>query len=377
MIDDHEIRESENMLEMIPPDESQQIQHIVELTLKQLQMRYLGRAQVRRGVHAKDHGCVTATFEVLPDIEENLRQGIFARPGKVFSAIVRFSNAATLVTPDSKFDANGNTPSHGSRGMAIKLLGVEGSMLTPPHGAPTQDFLMINQPVFAFANVEDYEVLSRVLVDNNDKPDMFFKERLSPPTDPAAQLRAKKTLEIVGRIKSASVTANPPAYQQPAASPVDNDYFSASVFAFGPNQVMRFRVVPTFRSPAEPNISDPNYLRTGLVNRLRDKTAGEVVFHFEVRARTNDSIDPEADIENASMDWDDSETSKYMHVATLTIPLQEFDSPEMHLKCERLVFTPWHCLEAHRPLGGINRLRRAVYEASARFRNLPKEPASD
>lgn len=31
-------------------------------------------------------------------------------------------------------------------------------------------------------------------------------------------------------------------------------------------------------------------------------------------------------------------------------------------------FNPWHCIAAHRPLGAIQRVRRAVYAASARFR---------
>lgn len=96
------------MLENIPADESQQIEHIVQLTMQQLQMRYPGDKRVLRGVHVKDHGCVTATFEVLPDIAENLRQGVFAQPGKKYSALVRFSNASTLVTPDSSPGKTGN-----------------------------------------------------------------------------------------------------------------------------------------------------------------------------------------------------------------------------------------------------------------------------
>ena len=195
-------------------------------------------------------------------------------------------------------------------------------------------------------------------------------------TPPSIQKQhAAETLGIVKRIKSTSTTTDPKAFQVPPASPVDNNYFSASAFLLGPDQVMRFRVRPVFRSTAEPNVTDPNYLRAALVKRLSDCKAGDVVFHFEVHVRPASSIDPDQDIENASHLWEETSTS-YWHVATLTIPLQEFDTTELRERCERLVFTPWHCLEAHRPLGGINRLRRAVYEASAKFRNLPKEPAA-
>ena len=45
-------------------------------------------------------------------------------------------------------------------------------------------------------------------------------------------------------------------------------------------------------------------------------------------------------------------------------------------QCERLVFTPWHSLAAHQPIGSINRLRKAVYEASAQHRLRQPEDAA-
>jgi hypothetical protein len=54
-------------------------------------------------------------------------------------------------------------------------------------------------------------------------------------------------------------------------------------------------------------------------------------------------------------------------VATLTIAAQDVDSPEgraLAAQCEAMAFSPWNALAEHRPLGGINRLRRAVYLAS-------------
>ncbi len=109
-----------------------------------------------------------------------------------------------------------------------------------------------------------------------------------------------------------------------------------------------------------------------IIKRLRDSSRGSVVFNFEIQVRQQSEIDPERDIENASRDWSDP----WHAVARITIPLQDIESPEKRLQSERLFFTPWHGLEAHRPVGGLNRLRRAVYEASAQFRNLPKESFS-
>ena len=63
-----------------------------------------------------------------------------------------------------------------------------------------------------------------------------------------------------------------------------------------------------------------------------------------------------------------------MTVATITIPPQDIDSAERRALCEDLIFSPWHGLVEHRPLGGINRLRREVYLASARLRHAQPTP---
>lgn len=53
--------------------------------------------------------------------------------------------------------------------------------------------------------------------------------------------------------------------------------------------------------------------------------------------------------------------SPFVTVATLKVPPQDFDSREQNLFCDNLSYNPWHALPEHRPLGGINRLRQAVY----------------
>lgn len=366
-------------VEKIPEGEAEAISRIAELTLAQLRRRYSAGPAFRRAVHAKGHACVTARFDVLSDLPEPLCHGVFAVPGRTYPAHIRFSNADVLDRRDSTPGTDGGLPVHGSRGMAVKLTGVDGPALesdTPP-GALTQDFLMVNQPVFAFANVEDYEVLSRVLANSpDDDARGFFSERLPPrgtPPSTPAHFRALRTAQIVGRVRSASLTdPRLPAFQPPPASPVDNAYFGAAPFLLGPDQVMRFRVRPVAPSLEEPDPTDENYLRSGLLRRLRDASKGDVEFHFEVQVRGARDIDPERDIEDASTEWAEPD---FQHVATIAIPLQEFDSDEQRAQCERLVFTPWNGLEAHRPLGGINRMRRTIYQTSAGLRNASQTPA--
>jgi hypothetical protein len=56
-------------------------------------------------------------------------------------------------------------------------------------------------------------------------------------------------------------------------------------------------------------------------------------------------------------------------VADVHIPAQQFDTPARNAFCENLSFTPWHAHEDHRPLGGLNRIRKAVYEEIAAYRH--------
>ncbi len=55
--------------------------------------------------------------------------------------------------------------------------------------------------------------------------------------------------------------------------------------------------------------------------------------------------------------------------ATLTVPRKvSWSGADTIAEEDRLAFSVWHGLEAHRPLGSINRARQAAYDMSAKFR---------
>jgi hypothetical protein len=58
-----------------------------------------------------------------------------------------------------------------------------------------------------------------------------------------------------------------------------------------------------------------------------------------------------------------------VRVARIRIPPQVFDTPAQNVYAENLSFTPWHALPQHRPIGGINRARKSVYEAAQKLRH--------
>jgi hypothetical protein len=99
-----------------------------------------------------------------------------------------------------------------------------------------------------------------------------------------------------------------------------------------------------------------------MVNQLASRNA---VFDFAVQFQ----IDPnKMPIEDPGITWDET-LSPFRRVATLTIPAQTFDTPERREFGDNLSFNPWRCLPEHRPLGGISRARRQVYEALSKFRH--------
>ncbi len=57
-----------------------------------------------------------------------------------------------------------------------------------------------------------------------------------------------------------------------------------------------------------------------------------------------------------------------VRLGRIEIPKQDFLTPDRQYECEHMMFNPWNCLEQHRPLGSINRMRLAVYLASLQLR---------
>jgi hypothetical protein len=87
-------------------------------------------------------------------------------------------------------------------------------------------------------------------------------------------------------------------------------------------------------------------------------------FDFSIQLQSDSKKMP---IEDASVLWKES-LSPFVPVATLRVPIQNFDTSERNQQGENMRFSPWHCLATHRPLGSINRARRLVYHAISELR---------
>jgi hypothetical protein len=106
----------------------------------------------------------------------------------------------------------------------------------------------------------------------------------------------------------------------------------------------------------------PDAIREAVVEFFKTQSA---VWDIQVQLCTNLETMP---IEDTSVTWPET-ASPYKSVARLHMPAQDaWRADTVELVDERLSFSAWHALAAHRPLGGVMRVRRAVYTAAALFR---------
>jgi hypothetical protein len=285
--------------------------------------------------------------------------GVF-QPGKEYQAWIRFSSGNGRLQSDTEKDA---------RGMAVKLMNVPGDkMLESKYGSQdmTQDFLMINFPQFFLDTLEEYQVFARAQTDDKQF-DYFIPNKLNPFTIRWKQLWIG--LGVLGERPLDRLTLNP-LYEH---------YHSMTPYALGVEPVG-----PEPRSPinavkhsaeavsctdleSSPKIvgrqaqSADNFLRDNLNLHLQQADA---CFRFNLHLQ-----DPLADmpIEEPTVAWEGAEV---VHAATIVVPKQQFDSVQHNEFCEQMAFSPWHGLPAHRPLGAINRVRKAVYEEISLYRHM-------
>ncbi|MCH7931671.1 MAG: catalase [Proteobacteria bacterium] len=347
----------------IPPEEEAQIAEITRLTPDMQNIRALVQnGAVLRGVHPKSHGCVSATFTVNDDIDEQFRVGLFASPGKIFDAGVRFSNAAVSTGDDLALGGSGERE-NGSRGMAVKVRNVGGNVFIKDKNENNQDFLMINTPEFAFRNSRDYLRLTQALhaSENAFSPLAYF----GPTEDADFKVGIAATKKVI--------FAPPDGIKhRTVRNPLHVQYFGAAPFLFGEGGAMKFSAKPCDKEiPQKPftkiekDTLPKDYLRAALTETMKGNE--DVCLDFMIQVRGEKEVS-ELNIEDATTRWP-NELDNYKSVAQIIIEApQRPDTPEAIANCEAQVYTPWHSLKEHRPLGSINRLRRKVYKTSADHR---------
>ena len=334
-------------IETIEPDEAETIRGLEEQFKIILDTTSKDYGHGVRAVHAKGHGIARGTLLIHDNLPQELAQGLFATPG-THEAIFRLStNAGDIL--DDEIDL--------PRGLALKILDIEGDRLPESEGQQTQDFVLVNGPAFAAPTPKAFLKNLKLLAGTTDKAE-GGKKLLS-----GLFRAAEAALEAVGGQSSLLTTlggAKP-------VHPLGATYYSQTPYRFG-DYIAKFALVPV--STVLKDLADATIDASGRPDAIRENVREGLIeeggtWEFRVQLCTDAKAMP---IEDSTVVWDEKE-SPFRTVATLNVPPQIAwqDGVSQHIE-DKLAFSPWHGLAAHRPLGGINRARNDPYRFSSDYR---------
>jgi len=347
-------------VEVIEPDEPEVIEKLIAAMKQGGRLTRAKHGRSVRTAHAKAHALVRGELRVLEGLPEFLRQGLFATP-RTYPVVARLSHIPGDLDDDREVS--------GPRGLALKVIGVEGPKLPGHEGEVTQDLLLDTGKVFNAIGAKTF--LAQIAPVENIAP---WTPQAVKGVISAVTLASNKALHVLG-----ADSAVLDFFGHPFLHPLGETYYSQAPLRYG-DYIAKLSVTPD--SPelaalrgAKLEPKDYDGLRTAVVEFFRTHPA-----EFVVGVQLCTSLE-RMPVENANTEWPEAE-SPYQPVARLVLPAQDAYSPARQRSVdEQMAFSPAHGLVAHRPLGSLMRARMAVYEALGRARREEngqpvKEPRS-
>ena len=333
-------------MEVVDDNEGATNDGLIEALGKISQTTFEHSGHAIRSVHAKAHGVVHGELQVLDSLPPELAQGMFAKPA-TYPVAMRFS---TL--PGDILDDSVSTP----RGLAVKVIGVEGARLPGSETDTTQDFIMVNGPAFSAPTAAKFLGNLKMLAATTDKAEGLKK---------AASAIARSTEAMIEAFGGKSPTITTMGGQKQTHI-LGETFYSQVPILYG-EYVAKFSMSPIFDlsllTDAPIDTSNPNVLRD-VVSQFFATHGGE--WEFRIQLCTDLETMP---IEDATVVWPEDK-SPYIPVARLSVKSQDSWSAEgVAAVDESLAFSPWHGLAAHRPLGSVMRARNTTYTSSVKFRS--------
>ncbi|MGV0814680.1 catalase family protein [Mycolicibacterium boenickei] len=344
-------------LEQPKAGEAEDIEKIIKALHKNNERAYKKFKHGLRDAHAKSHAILRGELIVNPDLPDVLAQGMFAE-ARSYPVIARISTTSGLLRSDRN---------RGVRGLGIKAIGVHGerAMKDPKDESNvTQDFVLVTHEEFLFADAHAYRTLG-----------MLSATLLARLSDGALWAGS----ELLGALKKIGLPIPPnlAVFVAPNRPILGETFFSSAPIRYG-DYVARFKYEPT--SPEAKALADQTLPRNpgqdehrDLIMAFFEKHSAEYTFSVQLCLDTK-----EMPIEDATKPW----KSPYLPVAKVVFPEQNpYSALRRAYGDDVLSFNSWRGLEAHRPLGSINRLKLKVYEASSDFRheknNIARHEPSD
>jgi hypothetical protein len=334
-------------VEKVEIDEPETARKLAEAMLSISQKTYDDSGHATRAVHAKSHGLIEARFEVVDGLPPQLAQGLFARSA-TYDAVARFST-----TPGDFLHDSVSTP----RGMALKVIGVEGDRLPGSEDSRSQDFVMVNGKEFNSPSAKAFLLNLRGLALTTD--------RLEKTKEVVAKVArgVEAALEAVGT-ESALLKA---MGGNPHTHILGDSFFAQLPLRFG-DYIAKFSIVPVSENlkaytDAQLDASkDGDVIRHSVQHHFQTEGG---VWHLQVQLCANIEDMP---VEGVAA-WDEQK-SPFVTVAIITAdPQPAWNNARSLAIDDGMSFRPWNGLRDHQPLGSIMRMRKLAYEKSAMFRS--------
>ncbi len=340
-------------------DEDEVIEAIIASMRRESETTAARYQHAVRASHAKVSGVTVGELRVADGLPEELKQGLFSKAGN-YPVVVRFAQGPGELLKDS-------VSAH--RGMAIKVLGVDGERL-PGHASATQDFVLATGPVFPDPDAKGFLGSMKQLEVGTKAPELVK----------AAVSRTARALDSV--VKGVTGKSSPllDFFGHEPLHPLAEPYYSQAALRYG-DYVAKIAAFPASAGqealagetldPSE----DPDVFRKAVLHYLEGSGA---IFEIRVQLSTNLNDMP---VEDASKEWS-QEASPYRTVARLVLPAQDAGSAaRLAYADDVLSFQPGHGLAAHRPLGSLMRARLKTYPQLSKFRHErngvpPSEPTA-
>ena len=339
----------DSSVEQLEPDEAEVGQNLNDTMRKISETTLADEGRALRSVHAKPHGIVVGEMVVADGLPPVLAQGLFAKAGS-YPVVMRFS---TL--PGDLLDDSVSTP----RGLALKIIGVEGERLSGSEGDVTQDFVLVNGPAFGAPNAKAFLANLKMLAATTDKI-----EGVKKVMSGAMQGLQKLVIATSGKPNATIATLG----GQPETHILGDTFYSQVPVLYG-EYIVKLAVAPI--SPSLTALTDAPLEVNGKPDALRSAVTeffASTPATWEVRVQLCTDLET-TPVENAAKVWPEDK-SPYITVARITAQPQEtWTEGRKRAVDEGYSFSPWHGLAAHRPLGSVMRVRKAAYEMGKQFRS--------
>jgi hypothetical protein len=282
-----------------------------------------GQVPAERAVFRKVHGVAHGRFEPLESVPAAWRVGFLAPDG--LDAWVRFSSDASPTTADL-----GTT-----LGIGVKLFGVAGTNALGEEG-DTADLVLQNHDVFFVDDAQQMVEFTYAGVVQQDYPGYL-----------ATHPETRQVLDDMTGPESSVLTAS---------------YWGVLPFNLG-GDIVKYRLDPETPAVNIPD-DDPDYLRTDLARRLRQR---EHALVLSVQVRTDAETMP---LDRATVAWPE-EASPYVPVARLVLARQDVEARGQCDYGQSLSFNIWRVPAENAPVAesSIAAVRKEVYAAGAALRH--------